>query len=116
VSSFVSFFISARLLDPLLRRQCKAVETGLHFNPVEFDGIKAWVIEFLPNTKKFYRVPISEPIPYKVVSAIGVLKARNVRNADVVILLMGEDGNGSTLNLDDAFFVFAHLKFSPFRP
>jgi hypothetical protein len=31
-----------------------AIPSGLHSNPVEFDGIKTGVIELLPNTKKFY--------------------------------------------------------------
>jgi len=29
----------------------ETVETGLHFYPVEFHGIKTWIVELLPDTK-----------------------------------------------------------------
>ena len=31
-------------LNPLLGRECEAIETRLFSNPVEFDGVKVWVV------------------------------------------------------------------------
>ena len=40
-----------RALDPLLRCKGEAVEAGLHFNPVKFDGIKTGVVDLLPERR-----------------------------------------------------------------
>ena len=57
----VSAAIASRLGDradgsgafvPLFGSQREAVESGLHFNPVEFDGIRTGVVELFPDPEK----------------------------------------------------------------
>ena len=60
----------AGALDPLLRREGEAVEAGLHSNPVEFDGIKTGVVDLLPETEKFERVAVAQPVADEVVTGI----------------------------------------------
>ena len=55
-------------LDPLLRREDKAVEAGLFFNPIEFDGIKTGVVDLLPKTEELDRVAVAEPVANQVVT------------------------------------------------
>ncbi len=42
--------------DPLLGREDEAVQSRLHPNPVEFDGIKIRVIEPLPDSEELHRI------------------------------------------------------------
>jgi hypothetical protein len=56
----------------LLGRKRKAVQAGLNFNPVEFDGIKTGIVEAFPNTKEFYGVPIPEQVPNYVVRVVRI--------------------------------------------
>ena len=42
----------AGFLDPLSRGQGKAVQAGALSKPVEFDGIKAGIVETLPDAEK----------------------------------------------------------------
>jgi len=53
-------------LDPLLRRERETVEAGLHFNPVEFDGIKTEVVDLLPETEEFEGVAVTQPVADEV--------------------------------------------------
>jgi len=52
----------ARSFNPLLRGQGEAVQAGVNFNPVEFDGIKTRIIETFPDAEEFDRIAVSEPI------------------------------------------------------
>jgi hypothetical protein len=40
----------------------KTIEAGLHSNPVEFDGIKLWIVKLLPNPEEFHGVPVAQPV------------------------------------------------------
>ena len=62
--------------DPLFRGESVAVQTGLAFNPVEFDGIKTRVVEAFPDAEEFHRVAVSQPVTDKVIRAVRVFEAR----------------------------------------
>jgi hypothetical protein len=51
----------------------KAVQTCLHSNPVEFDGIKIRVIELFPHAQEFHSISVSNPVADEVIGMIGVL-------------------------------------------
>ena len=53
----------------------KAVELGLHSNPVKFDGIKPGVVDLLPEAEEFDGVAVSEPVADQVVTGICVFVA-----------------------------------------
>ncbi|MNQ61220.1 hypothetical protein D3C85_755310 [compost metagenome] len=89
------------LLDPLLGRQGEAVETGLLFKPVEFDGFKSRIIELLPDPQKLDGVPVAQPIADQVVGAIRILVAGNIGDADELDAVPGNRGD----------VVFQHLQF-----
>ena len=83
----------AGLFNPLFRGQGETVQAGLHSDPVEFHGIRTGVVEPFPDAEKFDRIAVSQPVTHKVVSAFVVLITRNVRKAEVIFVLPGEDGD-----------------------
>ncbi len=85
-----------------------AVEARPLFNPIEFDGIKIGVVELFPDTKKLNGVAITEPVLDEVVGAFGIAVASNVRQADVIRFLFGDDTDGCAFDFDGAFLSFAH--------
>jgi hypothetical protein len=96
------------LLDPLLRREGETVQPGLHSNPVEFDGIKLRVVELLPDSEEFDGVAIAQPVADDVVGVVRILEFGDIREADVVLLLFGKDGDGRAPDFDDGFLGLAH--------
>jgi hypothetical protein len=98
----------SRALDPLLRRERETVQPGLHFNPVEFDGIKRRVVEPLPDPEKLHGIPVSEPVADEVVRRVRVLVASDVGEADEVVLPLGNDAHSDALDLDGGFDGFFH--------
>lgn len=95
-------------LDPLFRGESEAVQPGLHFKPVEFDGIKTRVVELLPDAEKFHGVSVSDPVAHKIVGTVGVLDPGDVRKADEVLFLLGQNGDSGPLYLDGRFAVLSH--------
>jgi hypothetical protein len=59
------------LFDPLFWGEDKTVQTGLHSNPVEFDGIKTWIVEPLPDTEELHGVAVAQPIADDIIRVIG---------------------------------------------
>ena len=70
----------------LFRGQGETVQTGLHFNFVEFDGIKIRIVEPFPNTEEFYGVTAPEPVAHEIVGTVGILGARDICKANEVLL------------------------------
>ena len=52
--------------------------------PLEFDGVKIWIIQAFPYTKEFYCVAISNPISYNAVRVFAILLFCYVGYADVI--------------------------------
>ena len=52
----------AGAFSPLLGGQDETVETRLFFNPIEFDGIKNWIVDLLPQTEELNGVAITQPV------------------------------------------------------
>ena len=69
---------SAGFFDPMFWREDKAVQAGLAFNSVEFDGIKSWVMKLFPNTQEFNRIAVAQPVSYEVVAAFRVLEPGDI--------------------------------------
>ena len=65
----------------------EAVETGLHFNPVEFDGIKPGVVDLLPEAEELEGVAVAQPVANQVVAGIRVLVAGDVSQTDVILVV-----------------------------
>jgi hypothetical protein len=61
---------SKGLFDPLLWGKRETVEAGLHFNPVEFHGIKTRIVELFPNTEEFDGIAILYPVPDQIIGFI----------------------------------------------
>ena len=94
--------------DPLLRGEGEAVQARLHFNPVEFDGIKTRVVELFPDAEELDGVPVPQPVANEVVAGFGILMAGDVREADVVALLFRGDADGGSADGEGGGFGCAH--------
>ncbi|MDD3248018.1 MAG: hypothetical protein PHF18_14395 [Methanosarcina sp.] len=81
---------SSVLFDPLFGGQSKAVQTCLHSNPVEFDGIKIRFIELFPHTQEFHSISVSDPVADEVISMIRVLVPGDICQANVVRIFLGK--------------------------
>lgn len=92
------------LLDPLFGRECKAVQTGLDSNPVEFDGIKSRVVEPLPDAEEFHSVPVPKPVPDHIVGVVWILVFRDVRKTYEIFASSADNANRRTLNIHFGFF------------
>jgi hypothetical protein len=77
-----------RRIDPSFGRGDEVVQTGLLFNPVEFDGIKTGIVELLPNARKLNGVPVPEPVGDEIVRAFGVLEAGDVGETNEILLAL----------------------------
>jgi hypothetical protein len=69
--------IGARRVNPALGCQNKTVQPRLFSNPIEFDGIKTWVVQPLPKAQELNRVPIPHPILDEVIRPL--TRAGNAR-------------------------------------
>lgn len=65
----------------------KAVELGLHSNPVKFDGIKTGVVDLLPETEEFESAAVAQPVGDQIVRALRVFVAGDVGQADVILVV-----------------------------
>jgi hypothetical protein len=65
----------------------KAVEAGLHSNPVEFDGIKTGVVDLLPEAEEFEGVAVTQPVADQIVAGVRVFVAGNVGQTDVILVV-----------------------------
>ena len=54
-------------LNPLLGGEGETIQSGLLFNPVEFDGIKVGVVELFPDAEKFQGIAITQPVSDEIV-------------------------------------------------
>ena len=86
--------------------QREAVQVSLHPNPVEFDGIETRVVELLPDTEEFQRVPVAQPVSDEVVGVVAILVAGNVRERYVVVGAAGNDGDRGAFHFD-----LGHVQF-----
>ena|GEM_PF-1185112 len=80
-------------LDPLLRGEGEAVEAGLLFKPVEFDGIKTGVVDLLPDAGELDGVAVAEPNADEVVAGVRVFVAGDVGQADVILVVDAGEAN-----------------------
>lgn len=96
-------------INPALGRQNEAVQPRLFSNPIEFDGIKIRVVQPLPHTEEFNRVPISQPVLDEVIRSLTVLVTGDVRETDAVLLLPGQNGDYRALNIDSGLSGFNWL-------
>ena len=65
----------------------KAVELGLHSNPVKFDGIKPGVVDLLPEAEEFDGVTVAQPVGDQIVRALRVFVAGDVGQADGILVV-----------------------------
>jgi hypothetical protein len=86
--------------------QREAVQTSLFSKGLEFETFKIRVVDLLPDTDEFERVAV----PHPTVNQDIVAKLfRHVRQGNVVLLVLLQDGDGRALNLDGGgFFALAH--------
>ena len=99
--------------EPLFRGKGEAIQTSLHFNPVEFDGIKIGVVELLPDSKEFDRIAVSEPVPNEVVCSFWVSVTGDVGQADVIFVLLRKDAHDGPLDLNAGFDWLFHCGCDP---
>jgi len=99
---------SSGFLNPLLRGEDEAVQARLHPNPVEFDGIKFRVVKPFPDAQELHGVAIAEPIADHIIGMVGVLKFGNVSQADDVLLVLRQHGDGCPLDFNSASLGFVH--------
>jgi hypothetical protein len=85
-----------------------SVQAGLHSNPVEFDGIKIGIVEPFPDAEEFIGIAVSEPVSHEVVGALGILVTCDVSDADVVLFLLRQHGDGDPLHIYDGLLAFDH--------
>ena len=50
----------------------KSIQTSLFSNPLEFEGVKIWVVKSLPYTKKFHGIAVTHPVSYNSVGVCGI--------------------------------------------
>ena len=65
----------------------KAIEAGLHSNPVAFDGIRTGVVDLLPKPEEFEGVAVAQPVADQVVAGVRVFVAGDVGQADVILVV-----------------------------
>ncbi len=95
--------------EPLFWGKNEAVQTGLHSNPVEFDGIKTWVVKPLPDAEELDCAAAAQPIANYIVRVIGIFQFCNVGQAKEILLIVRENPDGCSLNFDSGAFGFAHV-------
>ena len=95
--------------EPLFWGKNEAVQTGLHSNPVEFDGIKNRVVEPLPDAEKLDRATAAQPIANHIVRVIGIFQLCNVGQAKEILMIVRENRDGCSLYFDSGAFGFAHV-------
>ena len=77
------------------------VQTGLTFNYGEFAGIKPGVVDGFPDAEEFDSVAVAQPVAHDIVRMVHVLEPGDVGKADVILLLLGKDGDGRAPDFDD---------------
>lgn len=97
------------LLDPLLGRECEAVQACLKSNPVEFDGIKIRVVEPFPDAEEFNCVPVPKPVPDHIISVVRIFIFGDVRKAYKVLVSSADDADRPTLDINRGFLGYAHV-------
>ena len=65
----------------------KAIEAGLHSNPVAFDGIRTGVVDLLPKPEEFEGVAVAQPVGDQIVRALRVFVAGDVGQADGILVV-----------------------------
>jgi|GEM_PF-2934118 len=99
------------LFDPLFGGEDKTVESGLDSNPVEFDGIKTWVVEPFPDPEELDGAATAQPIANDIVRVVGIFQFGDVGQANEVLTVVGEDGYARALHLNEtAFWLIAHTR------
>jgi len=68
-------------------------------------------MELLPDAEKFNDVAIAEPVPNEVVGGVRIPEASYVREADVILVLLGDNIHDGSLNLDTGFGWLFHGEF-----
>ena len=88
------------LFDPLFGRERERVESGLFSKPVEFHGFKIRVVELFPDTEKLNGVAIPDPVPDQIVRAVRVLVPGNIRDADIILIVLHEHSDFPVKDID----------------
>jgi hypothetical protein len=71
----------------------EAVETGLLFNSVEFDGIKTGVVDLLPEAEEFEGVAVAKPVADQAIAGLRVFIAGDVGQADIILVVHAGEAN-----------------------
>jgi hypothetical protein len=73
---------------------------------VEFDHFKIRVVHLFPSTNEFERSPVANPIFNDIRRPrLALLGVRNIGKADVIRLILIQQGNGKTLNCDRSWMM-----------
>ena len=94
-------------IDPLLWSKDKTVQAGLDSNPVEFDGIKSWIVESLPHAEEFHGATIAQPIANHIIRMVRIFEFGDVGKADEILMVTREHGYRGSLYFDHVLFCFA---------
>jgi len=101
---------TTRFFHPLAGRQGEAVQTSSIFNYLEFDVVKVWVVQSLPNAQELHRVLVAQPCANQ--SAAPVELGSHIRQADVILFAFAVQVDGDTL-YRQLFVAACHLRVSP---
>ncbi len=66
----------------------------MHFNSVEFDGIKTGIMKLLPDTKEFNSITVAKPVPDQIIRTIGISVACNIGKRNIIRFMLRNDGYG----------------------
>ena len=69
-------------------RKRESIQTSLFSKPLEFEGVKIWVVKSLPYTKKFHGIAVTHPVRYNSVGLFGSFaRGEETMDSDVDILV-----------------------------
>lgn len=95
----------SRGLDPLSRREGKAIQPGLVSKGFEFETFKRRIVNLFSDADEFEGVAVAHPVVNQdIVSEF----FRHVGERDEIARVIRNDGNGGSLDINAVFLGFAH--------
>ena len=91
-------------VDPFLRSHCKIVVSGLASKRIEFDTVKIWIIQLLPQPYILNCIDPAHPILYDKSWIFRIFIFCNIRKREIIVLV-----DMDFLIQYDNFFVLHYL-------